>query len=79
MVQLIETKITQDDALFARALNVLEANGFTPSECDRIRRAFQRGVLLNDPKITWGYVQTHGVEIRREHAKTLRRILLTPN
>jgi hypothetical protein len=67
--------ITQDDALFARVLNVLESNGFTPAECDRTRRAFRRGVLLNDPKVTWGYIQTHGVEIRREHAKTLRRVL----
>ena len=39
----IEAKITQNDALFERALNVLEANGFTQSECDRIRRAFRRG------------------------------------
>jgi DNA-binding transcriptional ArsR family regulator len=77
--EVIEAKITQDDALFSRALNVLEANGFTPAECDRIRRAFRRGVLLNDPKITWGYIQTHGVEVRREHAKTLRRVLLRPN
>jgi len=75
----IEAKITQDDALFARALNVLEANGFTPAECDRVRRAFRRGVLLNDPKITWGYIQNHGVEIRRKHARTLRRVLLSPN
>lgn len=77
--KLIGAKITQDDALFARALDVLESNGFTPAECDRIRRAFRRGVLLNDPKVTWGYIQTHGVEIRREHAKTLRRVLLSPN
>jgi hypothetical protein len=77
--KLIEAKITQDDALFSRALNVLETNGFTPTECDRIRRAFRRGVLLNDPKIPWGYIQRHGVEIRRQHAKTLRRVLLSPN
>ena len=77
--KVIEAKITQDDALFARALDVLEAHGFTQAECDRIRRAFRRGVLLNDPKITWGYIERHGVEIRREHAKTLRRILLSPN
>ena len=76
---LIEAKLTQDDALFSRVLNVLETNGFTPADCDRIRRAFRRGVLLNDPKITWGYIQAHGVEIRREHAKTLRRVLLSSN
>jgi hypothetical protein len=76
---LIEAKLTQDDALFSRVLNVLETNGFTPADCDRIRRAFRRGVLLNDPKITWGYIQSHGVEIRREHAKTLRPVLLSPN
>jgi len=76
---LIEAKLTQDAGLFSRVLNVLETDGFTPAECDRIRRAFRRGVLLNDPKITWGYIQAHGVEIRREHAKTLRRVLLSPN
>jgi hypothetical protein len=76
---LIEAKITQDDALFSRALGVLEINGFAPAECDRIRKAFRRGVLLNDPKIKWTYIQKHGVEIRREHAKTLRRVLLSSN
>jgi hypothetical protein len=78
-LRLIEAKITQDDALFSRALGVLETNGFTPAECDRIRRAFRRGVLLNDPKIKWTYVQKHGVEIRRKHAKSLRRVLSSPN
>ena len=76
---LIEAMITQDDTLFARALDVLEAHGFTQTERDRIRRAFRRGVLLNDPKITWGYIRTHGIEIRHKHARTLRRVLLSPN
>jgi hypothetical protein len=77
--EVIDAKITQDDALFARALKMLETNGFTTAECDRIRRAFRRGVLLNDPKIPWGYIQAHGIEIQREHGKTLRRILLSPS
>jgi hypothetical protein len=76
---LIEAKVTQDDDLFSRALNVLETSGFTPIECDRIRRAFRRGVLLNDPKITWGYIQAHGTEIRDNHPKTLRALLHHPN
>lgn len=73
--KLIEAKITQDDALFSRALNVLKTNGFTTAECDRIRRAFRRGVLLNDPKIPWGYIQRHGVEIGGNHARKLRQVL----
>jgi hypothetical protein len=72
---MIEAKITKDDALFNRALVVLDTNGFTTEECDRIRRAFRRGVLLNDPKITWGYIQTHGVEISADHSSTLRMLL----
>jgi hypothetical protein len=76
---MIEAKITKDDVLFNRVLKVLDTNGFTSEECDNVRRAFRRGVLLNDPKITWGYVRTHGVEIRAKHSSTLRKLLESRN
>lgn len=71
----IEAKVTQNDVLFARALSLLDINGFTAAECDRIRSALRRGVLLNDPKITWTYVCSHGVRIDNDHAKRLRKLL----
>lgn len=77
--EIIKAKITKDEPLFERALRVLADNGFSADECDRIRRAFRRGALLNDPKITWGYVKQHGVEIRDDHARTLRRLLASPD
>jgi hypothetical protein len=73
--EIIEEKITEDDALFARILRVLKKEGFTVAERERVQRAFRRGVLLNDPKIRWTYVQTHGVRIERNHAKELRELL----
>jgi hypothetical protein len=72
---MIDVKITKDDVLFNRVLHFLDTNGFTSEECDSVRRAFRRGVLLNDPKITWRYVRTHGVEIRSNHSSTLRKLL----
>ena len=72
---LMEAKLTRDDALFKRVLKVLGRAGFTAAECDRVQRAFRRGVLLNDPKITWTFVQTHGVRIEGDHAKQLRKLV----
>jgi Restriction endonuclease PvuII len=71
----IEAKLTRDDALFKRALKVLERAGFTAAERERVQLAFRRGVLLNDPKIPWGYVRTHGVRIESDYAKRLRKLV----
>jgi hypothetical protein len=71
----MEEKITRDDALFERVLKVLQRSGFTVEEREHVRLAFRRGVLLNDPKIPWGYIQTHGVRIDNDHAKQLRKLV----
>lgn len=73
--RLIEAKVIQDAPLFVRVLSVLDTNGFTSAECDRVRRAFRRGVLLNDPKIPWSFIRTNGTLISRDHAKRLRQLL----
>lgn len=71
----IEAKVTQDDTLFARVFRLLDTNGFTTTECDRVRRAFKRGVLLNDPKIKWSFIREQGVMIDHDHATRLRKVL----
>jgi hypothetical protein len=71
----IEPKVTGDDVLFSRALSGLDTNGFTSAECDRVQRAYRRGVLLNHAKNSWGYVQAHGVEIMAKHSSRLRKLL----
>jgi len=71
----VESKITRDDALFKRVLKVLERAGFTAAERERVQLAFRRGVLLNDPKIPWGYIQTNGVRIEDDHARQLRKLV----
>ncbi|MCE5310694.1 MAG: hypothetical protein LLG20_23895 [Acidobacteriales bacterium] len=76
---MIEAKLTKDDALFGRVLHVLDTNGFASEECDRVQRAFRRGVLLNDPKITWGYIRIHGTEICCNHSSALRKLLEDAN
>jgi hypothetical protein len=72
---IMEAKITRDDALFKRVLKVLERTGFTAAERERVQLALRRGVLLNDPKIPWGYIQTHGVRIEGDYAKQLRKLV----
>jgi hypothetical protein len=71
----MEAKLTRDDELFRRVLRVLKRAGFTASERDRVQLALQRGVRLNDPKIPWGYVQTHGVRICGDYARQLRKLV----
>jgi hypothetical protein len=71
----IESKLTRDDALFERVLKVLERAGFGVMERERVQHAFRRGVLLNDPKIPWGYVRTHGARIDGDYAKRLRQLV----
>jgi hypothetical protein len=70
----MEAKITRDDALFKQVLIVLERTGFCAAERERVQLAFRRGVLLNDPTISWGYIQTHGVQIEGDCAKQLRKL-----
>jgi hypothetical protein len=71
----MESKLTRDDALFKRVLKVLERTGFNAAEREQVQRAFRRGVLLNDPKITWTFVQMQGVRIDRDHARQLRKLV----
>ncbi len=71
----IEASITADDKLFKRVLKLLKKMGFKLPELERVRRAFRRGVLLNDPRIPWKYIQTRGTEIRGDYSRALRAIL----
>jgi hypothetical protein len=38
-------------------------------------RMMKRGMLLNDPGISWSYVESNGILIQSDHAKTLRRLV----
>jgi hypothetical protein len=71
----MESKLTRDDALFKRVLKLLKRVGFSPAERERVQRAFRRGVLLNDPKITWTFVQSNGIRIESDYAKQLRKLV----
>jgi hypothetical protein len=75
----IEASIRADDKLFKRILNLLKNNGFTQPQRERVQRAFRRGVLLNDPRIPWSYIQSRGTEICGNYAQALRDILENRN
>ena len=75
----IEASITTDDRLFKRVLGLLKRNGFKQPDLERVRRAFRRGVLLNDPRIPWSYIQKCGTQIRGNYAQALREILENHN
>ena len=52
----------RDQALVQDALGILRGAGFT-GDLDRLAYLLNRGMTLNNPKIPWHYVRSHGVRL----------------
>ena len=52
----------RDQALIQAALGILRGAGFT-GDLDRLAYLLNRGMTLNNPKIPWHYVRSHGVRL----------------
>jgi hypothetical protein len=70
----IEEHIKPDIHLGDKALPHLEGK-LNTHEIDRLRYLINRGSTLNNPKIPWHYVEENGVQISKDHAKQLRKLV----
>jgi len=71
----IEAKVTANDALVGRVVDLLANNGFNQQEIETLQYVFQRGVLLNDPNIPWSFIEANGKELTGDYAQALRKIV----
>jgi hypothetical protein len=70
----IEASQAPDLALLDRVLTVIAEAGFAEAELNRLDYLVKRGLTLNNPKIPWYYIQSHGIRIEgnpREHLRQL--------
>lgn len=70
----IEARIGGDQDLVDGALDMLAAAGFQ-GDLDRLRRICYRGFTLNNPKVSWAYITSHGIRIEGEAALHLRELI----
>jgi len=70
----IENRIGGDRDLVDAALVDLERGGFL-GDLERLRRICYRGFTLNNPKVPWRYVTSHGVRLESPPALHLRELV----
>lgn len=61
--QRIEARLRPDLDLLDRVLAAMRDGGFAAAEIQRLEYLANRGTTLNNPKIEWHYVETHGIRI----------------
>ena len=73
--QQIETRLKPDLDLLERVLAVLRTSNFDDQAIDRLSYLVHRGYTLNNPKIPWPYVATHGIRLEGDPKSHLRRLV----
>lgn len=59
-ILVIEGRMANDRALVDLAIDTLQRSGFE-GDLARLRQIGYRGFTLNNPKITWSYITSHGM------------------
>jgi Restriction endonuclease PvuII len=75
----LESRFSKDNDLLAKVVSMLPRNRLSPTELERLRSLVHRGMTVNNPKISWAFIQEHGSSITGDHAKSLRRLVQTSN
>lgn len=70
----ILSRLDSDIQLSKKCLSILESH-LPPIEHNRVEYLLSRGKLLNDPNIPWRYIEENGIEIKGNHAETLRELI----
>jgi hypothetical protein len=52
----------------------MQRRGFIESEIERLSYLVHRGYTLNNPKIPWHYIATHGIRIEGDPKAHVRRL-----
>ncbi len=71
----IEARFEPDLELLGMALKLLKEEDVEDAKLMRLNYLVRRGLTLNNPKIPWHYVQSHGMKITSNHAKRLRQLV----
>ena len=70
----LENRLVTDKNLVDRAVAELEAIDFD-GNLERLRYLASRGLTINNPKISWPYITSHGVAIEGQPALHLRELI----
>ena len=70
----IERRLASDRNLVDSALEALRRAGFA-GDLSKLRQIGYRGFTLNNPKIPWSYIESHGIRLEGEPALHLRELI----
>lgn len=70
----IEARIGGDRALADSAIEELRRSGFQ-ADLERLRRICYRGITINNPKVPWSYITSHGIRLGDQPALQLRELV----
>lgn len=70
----IEARIGEDRALADSAIEELQRSGFQ-ADLERLRRICYRGITINNPKVSWSYITSHGIRLDDQPALQLRELV----
>jgi hypothetical protein len=70
----IERKIRPDLELRDKVVDLLR-DPLDSKALGRVTYLMTRGASLNNPKISWGYIQNHGVKIEGNYVERLRELV----
>lgn len=70
----IESRLSTDKALVDDAIEALRMQGFA-GDLERLRKIHYRGIKINNPKIPWTYIESHGVRLEGEPSLRLRELV----
>jgi hypothetical protein len=73
--QQIEARLRPDLELLERVLSVMRRRRFAEAEIERLSYLVHRGYTLNNPKIPWHYIESHGIRIEGDPKARLRRLV----
>jgi hypothetical protein len=74
----IEDHMTPDLQLKDKVIGILKKQipvQFSTDEIERINYLMFRGSTLNNPKIPWHYIESHGILIKKDYPKTLKALV----
>jgi hypothetical protein len=73
-IKVIESRIGGDRVLVDAAIEALRAVDFE-GDLERLRYVGYRGITLNNPKVSWRYITSHGVRLEGQPALALRELV----
>lgn len=73
-ISTVEARLSGDRTLVDSAIGSLVAASFE-GDLDRLRYLGYRGMTINNPKIPWSYVTSHGIRIEGQPALALRELI----